>query len=125
MKKICLLLLVLIWFGCKKSDTPAADTVATPKNMVVKIGSTQQFSYFVTETDTVTNDFYTKDDYDVTALDYTFVPKPGHKVTIEAVSTPGATFTSSITYDGKALGPLVPVKDTYHTSLIFGYTVPK
>jgi hypothetical protein len=127
MKNIYLSLLILVcFFGCKKNETAAPeDTTPAKKEMVVKISSTQKFSYFVTETDTVTNDFLTKDDYDVTALDYTFTPKPGHKVIIEAVSTPTATFTTNITYDGKALGPIVPVKDASHTSFIFNYSVPK
>lgn len=127
MKNICLSLLVLVClFGCKKNDTAAPqDTTPAKKEMVVKISSTQQFSYFVTEADTVTNDFVTKEDYNVTSVDYTFTPKPGHKVIVEAVSTPSATFTTNITYDGKALGPIVPVKDASHTSFIFNYSVPK
>jgi hypothetical protein len=127
MKNIYLPLLLLVcFFGCKKNDTAAPeDTTPAKKEMVVKISSTQKFSYFVTETDTVTNDFFTKEDYDVTSLDYTFTPKAGHKVIIEAVSTATATFTTNVTYDGKALGPIVPVKDASHTSFIFNYTVPK
>ncbi|MGF7080578.1 hypothetical protein [Mucilaginibacter sp. UYCu711] len=127
MKNICLSLLVLVcFFGCKKNDSAApVDTTPAKKDMIVKLSSTQKFSYFVTETDTVTNDFVTKDDYDVTSLDYTFTPKSGHKVIIEAVSTATATFTTNVTYDGKALGPIVPVKDASHTSFIFNYTVPK
>jgi ABC-type phosphate/phosphonate transport system substrate-binding protein len=127
MKTIGLSLLVLVcFFGCKKNDTAAPeDTTPAKKEMVVQISSTQQFSYFITETDTVTNDFDTKEGYDVTTLNYTFTPKPGHKVIVEAVSTPTATFTTALTYNGKALGPIVPVKDANHTSFVFNYTVPK
>lgn len=127
MKNFCLSLLILVcFFGCKKNDAVSpTDTTPAKKDMVVQISSTQKFNYIITETDTVTNDFLTKDDYDVTSVNYTFTPKPGHKVTVEAVSTPTATFTTSITYDGKALGPVVPVKDANHTSFIFNYAVPK
>ncbi|MES2379033.1 MAG: hypothetical protein V4553_20750 [Bacteroidota bacterium] len=127
MKNIYLSLLVLVcFFGCKKNDDAApVDTKPVTKDLVVQISSTQQFSYSITETDTVTNDFDNKEGYDVTTLNYTFTPKPGHKVIVEAVSSATATFTTSLTYDGKAIGPVVPVKDASHTSFIFNYTVPK
>jgi hypothetical protein len=126
MKNICLSLLVLVCLaGCKKNDGTITDTTPAKKDFVVQISSAQKFDYIITETDPVTNDFLTKEDYDVTSINYTFTPKPGHNVTVEAVSIPTATFTTSLTYNGTALGPIVPVKDANHTSFTFNYSVPK
>ncbi|MBC7400312.1 MAG: hypothetical protein H7289_10225 [Mucilaginibacter sp.] len=126
MKNICLSILVLVClFGCKKNDGTITDTTPAKKNFVVQISSAQKFDYYITETDPVTNDFYTKEDVDVTSINYSFVPKPGHTVTVEAISTPTATFTTSLTYNGTALSPIVPVKDSNHTSFIFNYSIPK
>ena len=126
MKNICLSLLVLVCFcGCKKNDSTITDTTPAKKEFVVQISSAQKFDYYITETDPVTNDFDSKDDTDVTSINYTFVPKPGHIVTVEAVSTPTATFTTSLTYNGTTLGPITPVKDSNHTSFTFTYSVPK
>ncbi|MBC7399132.1 MAG: hypothetical protein H7289_04240 [Mucilaginibacter sp.] len=126
MKNIYLSLLVLVCFcGCKKNDGTITDTAPAKKEFVVKISSAQKFDYYITETDPATNDFVTKDDYDVTSIDYTFVPKPGNVVTVKAISTPSATFTTSLTYVGTALGPVVPANDSNHNSFTFTYTVPK
>jgi hypothetical protein len=126
MKNICLLLLVLVCFlGCKKNDVIPEETTPAKKEFVVKISSAQKFDYYIIETDPATNDFISKEDYDVTSVDYAFVPKPGNVVTVKAISTPSATFTTSLTYIGTALGPVVPANDSNHNSFTFTYTVPK
>jgi hypothetical protein len=130
MKKIYLYLLLLTVVACKKSNdaVPTPDPPAPVKTMSIKITGTQIFSYNITETDTVTNDFVTKDDYDVSSLDYSFTPVAGHKVTVSAATSTVAAanaLTAVITYKGVALGPIVPVKGAANTYISFTYVVPK
>jgi hypothetical protein len=93
--------------------------------MHITISSNMLFSYNITETDPVTNDFTTKDDYDITALDYTFTPTVGHTVTIEAIGLAAANITATATYNSKEIGPFTSFKDPVHNTLSLTYAVPK
>ena len=126
MKKSYLFLLLILCFGCKKnSSDPTPVTPAAKPTMHIVISSTKLFSYNITEVDQSTNDFSTKDDYDVTSLDYTFTPAPGHTVTIEAIGLATATVTATATYNSKDIGPFTQFKDDVHNTLSLTYTVPK
>jgi hypothetical protein len=128
MKRSYLFLLLIFCFGCKKSSdnpTPTTPTPVVKPTMHIVINSTKLFSYNITEIDTVSGDFGTKDDYDITTLDYTFTPTPGHKVVIEAIGLITATTTVTATYNSNALGPFTSFKDDTHNTLSLTYTVPK
>ncbi|MCC8426136.1 hypothetical protein [Mucilaginibacter sp. UR6-11] len=89
------------------------------------ITSSQLFSYNITEVDTVTNDFYVKDDYDVASLNYTFTPQVGHKIILEATTRPNADITAAVTYKDKIPGPVNIAKYTDRIDVSFTYVVPK
>ncbi|MES2809902.1 MAG: hypothetical protein V4619_14825 [Bacteroidota bacterium] len=131
MKKLYIYLLALTFItACKKNNDNVTPVPVTPaaKTMVIKITGTQLFSYNVTEADTVTNDFDTKDGYDVTSLDLSFTPVVGHKILISGATkttAPANALSVTVTYKGKALGPIVPVQGATNTYFSFTYVVPK
>lgn len=128
MKRSYLFLLLIFCFGCKKNSdnpTPTTTTPVVKPTMHIVISSTKLFSYNITEIDTISGDFGTKDDYDVTSLDYTFTPTVGHKIVIEAIGDVAATTTATATYNSKALGPFTSFKDAVHTTLSLTYVIPK
>ena len=133
MKKIYIyfLLLSTVVIACKKSsDTPAPTPeapVAAP-TMNIKITSTLLFAYNITEVDTVTNDFTTRDDYDQTGLNLSFTPVSGHKILIQAstkVPAPVNALSAVVTYKGTSVGTITPIQGPAYTYISYSYTVPK
>ncbi|WP_214070495.1 hypothetical protein [Mucilaginibacter sp. dw_454] len=123
-------LILLLAFGCKKenaqiTDQNPANTAPAP-TMHIIITSSQIFSYNITESDPISNQFTTKDDYDVASLDYSFTPEPGNVVTIEAASDKTGTMAPVVTYKGKTVGPITTHGNGSDpgTGFEFTYTVP-
>lgn len=131
MKKhhLFIFLLLLTVLGCKKNSNNQINNNITPAatgTMHIVINSDHTFSYNITEQNTTTGDFSTKDDYDVSKLDYTFTPKPGNTITIEATSGFTSNMTATITYKGQALGPITTHGNGSNpgTGFEFTYVVP-
>lgn len=133
MKKIYFYLLVLstVVVACKKSDNAATPTPEAPvavPTMNIKITSTLLFAYNITEVDTLTNDFTTRDAYDQTGLDLSFTPVPGHKILIQAsTKVPAAvnSLSAVVTYKGTSVGTITPIQGPAYTYISYTYTVPK
>jgi hypothetical protein len=119
-------LILLLAFGCKKEKAQTADTpsVTVAPTMHIIITSSQVFSYNITESDPATDQFVTKDDYDVASLDYSFTPQPGHVVTIEAASALTGSMVPVVTYKDKPVGPITTHNNNPGTGFEFSYTVP-
>lgn len=125
-KHYLLFLIVLAAFSCKKNHKQIDDTITpAPGTMHLVISSNQMFSYNITESDTVTNEFTVTDGYDKTSLDYYFTPLPGHKVVIEAITNTPGTITGTITYKDKPLGPITSHDTDGGTGFEYSYSVPK
>jgi uncharacterized protein YcfL len=134
MKKIylCLIVLSVLVAACKKNDNnavaPTPEAPVAQPTMKIKISSTVLFSYNITEVDTVTNDFVTRDAYDQTGLELNFTPVPGHKVVIQAsTKSPAAanSLAAVVTYKGTSVGTITPIQGPAYTYISYSYTVPK
>ncbi|MFD2872190.1 hypothetical protein ACFS5N_06915 [Mucilaginibacter ximonensis] len=131
MKKhyLSILLLLFILGGCKKNSGNQIDNNITPAangTMHVVVNSDHTFSYNITESNTSTGDFGTKDDYNISKLDYYFTPKPGNTVTIECESDYTSNMTATVTYKGTTLGPITTHGNgsSQGTGFEFTYVVP-